>query len=268
MKRKITSYIIILIILAVTYGGAGIVRADPTDSPATVTPSPPMPTPSPTPVVNEIGSIGDLSIKASYSDNAVFESDMAILSKNLNESTDTNNIIEAVRNIEKDKDIFYIFELSLQKNGRDTEVTKQMNIRIEQKDTLEQYTDISVFKIDSSGFAHAVDSRTDNGYILYTASELGRFVLTGVSANNTANPNPTPGNNTTLQSGGVTGIISPKPPEAENNAGDGIVTPGAFVFWLALAIIIGIWIGIGIGYILWGRYKSKKIYKGPKIIGE
>ena len=46
------------------------------------------------------------------------------------------------------------------------------------------------------------------------------------------------------------------------------VTPGAFVFWLVLALLLGFWSGIGIGYLLWGRYKTKKTHSGPRVIGE
>lgn len=48
---------------------------------------------------------------------------------------------------------------------------------------------------------------------------------------------------------------------------DGSVSPGAFLFWLIVAVIIGIWIGIGIGYLMWGRRSRKGMFRNSRVIG-
>ena len=277
--RKIQRIGAITILYIFLFAGACIVYAEPTppasDAPATPTgtaaavPTDP-PTPAPTPVVNEIGSIGDFTGKASYTDNSVFEENMAVLMKDLSKSADADSDIQAIRAVEKERDIFSIFELSLQKNGRDVAVTKGLHIQIQLQGALEGYDHISVLQIDPSGSAALVESTVEAGNIKFTVNALGKFALVGDALNPTPPAAAPPSPGATLQNGGNAGIISP-PAEGEADAtpgADGVVTPGAFVFWLIITLIIGIWIGIGIGYILWGRYKTKKVNKGLKVIGE
>ena len=89
-------------------------------------------TPEPTPIPNEIDSIGDFKLKAGYSDNSIFESDMAVNVREIRDAAEAEPFIRAVRQIERDQDIISIFAITLQKNGRDTELTKPLNIRMEQ----------------------------------------------------------------------------------------------------------------------------------------
>lgn len=275
--RRIQKIGVITILYIFLFAGACIVYAEPTTTPASDTPAgtstaapTETPTPAPTPVVNEIGSIGDFTGKASYTDNSIFEENMAVLIKDLSQNADADSDIQAIRVVEKERDIFSIFELSLQKNGRDVVVTKAMNIRIALQGTLEGYDHISVLQIAPSGVATIVESTVEAGYLKFTTNALGKFALVGDALNPTPPAAVTPSPGATLQNGGNAGIISPS---AEGGAdaspgAEGVVTPGAFVFWLIITLIIGIWIGIGIGYILWGRYKTKKVNKGLKVIGE
>ena len=228
------------------------------------------PPPEPTPVVNEIGSTGDLKIRASYEDNSVFDDNMAINAVVLHENGEIESIISAVRVIEREQDIFSVMRLSLQRNGRDTNLTKRINIRVEQTEAAAEYRDISVFYVDEAGVARKLDASEENGYISFMTDVLGIFVLSGAGDGGIISPTNEPDATPSLQTGGNTGIIpsSEAGTDTDNEGISETVSPGAFVFWLFLALIVGIWIGIGIGYILWGRYKAKRIKTGPKVIGE
>lgn len=268
----------IFMMLFIILSGLPYAAAAPTEPPAlgttpegTGTPGAGQTPAAPTPVLHEIGSIGDFNLKAGYADNSAFVDDMAVLVKEIRESEEAEVLIQAVRAAERDQDIFSIFHMTLQKNGRDTEFTKQMNIRIEQSGVFASYDNISVYGIDDAGTARKLETKIENGYICYTADAMGTFALTGMLLpDHTEAPSPSPVISPTLQNDGNTGIIPPSQSAAGNGSEnrEGVVTPGAFVFWLILALLVGIWVGIGIGYILWGRYKTKKNYTGPKVIGE
>ena len=105
----------------------------------------------------------------------------------------------------------------------------------------------------------------------FSTITLGKFVAVGVSINpdNSFESESTASATPTLQNGEGTGIIptGDLSSSLKNNSSDSI-SAGAFVFWLLAALVIGIWIGVFIGFVLWGRYKTKKIQRGPYIIGE
>ncbi|MFR1518198.1 MAG: hypothetical protein ACLSVG_05400 [Clostridia bacterium] len=270
MKKYFWNSVFIAILTIVSMGLLRLTAApaspDATDSPGTGTP-----TAAPTPVRNEIHSIGDFPLMAGYADNSVFEEDMAVNVKEITEGPEMENIVQAVRNVEREADIFSVFRLTLQKNGRDVELTKQIHIRIEQNDAFQNYDSISVLRIGSGGTAQKLETTTENGYICFTTELFGPFVLTGIPIpGHTEPPAVSPSADPTLQNDGDPGIISPSHTTTGNGDEnkEGFVTPGAFVFWLVLALLVGIWTGIGIGYILWGRYKTKKNHTGPKVIGE
>ena len=271
MKKHFTYSV--LVVLAILSLGLSDVTAAPSPLPTGENTAVPesTATPEPTPILNEIDSIGDFKLKAGYSDNSIFESDMAVNVREIRDEAETEPFIRAVRQIERDQDIISIFEITLQKNGRDTELTKQLNIRIEQSGQFLSYDTISVFRIDTAGMAHRLETTVEYGYICYTTAELGTFALSGVLLpGQTEAPTELPSASPTLQNDGNTGIITPPGTDAESgrDTEEGIVTPGAFVFWLVLALLLGFWIGIGIGYLLWGRYKTKKTHSGPRVIGE
>jgi|GEM_PF-2233274 hypothetical protein len=272
--KKYFTYSILMIILTIIFAGSLNAIAAPTEEPTTGNTAAVKNTPTtePTPFINEIGSIGDFNLKAAYEDNAPFEDNMAVNVRTIRENHEMDLIIHAVRTVERDHDIFSMFHIVLQKNGRDIELTKRMNIRIEQSGNFADYDNISVFQIDAAGSAQKLESKTENGYICFTTDTFGAFVLTGIQTLGVPEtPSQTPASTTpTLQNGGNTGIIPSSQTAGgyNNENNDGVVTPGAFVFWLILMLVVGIWIGIAIGYIMWGRYKMKKNATGPKVIGE
>ncbi len=271
MKKHFTCGVLVLLFMAFSVGVVGTYAAP--EGTAAVSPEAATATPQPTPPPNEIASIGDLQAKASYSDNGRFEENMAINIKLIQSAEETARYVSAIRTVEQERDIFSVFEMSMQKNGREIPLTKTLNIRILQNQDFSGYDFISVIRIDGSGFARLLDSETKNNEIHFTASELGVFALVGTPLSPTASSNRTPAPNyaaATLQNGETAGIITSLPPNGTAQAaeGDGVVTPGAFVFWLILALVIGVWAGIGIGYALWGRYKTKKVQRGPHVIGE
>ena len=45
-----------------------------------------------------------------------------------------------------------------------------------------------------------------------------------------------------------------------------LIKSGALAFWMMVVLIVGIWIGIGVGYLIWGRRKGRAIRRS-KIIG-
>ena len=140
--RRIQKIAAITIVYIFLFAGACIVYAEPTPPPASDTPSgtaTPTATTAPTPVLNEIGSIGDFTGKAAYIDNSIFEENMAVLIKDLSKGADADSDIQAIRAVEKERDIFSIFELSLQKNGRDVAATKALHIQIQLQGALEGY---------------------------------------------------------------------------------------------------------------------------------
>lgn len=259
--RKIIAYVIIiaLLISVLTVCAFGSSSDGETEAP----------TIEPTPIVNEIGSTGDIKVRASYEDNGIFDDNMAINTIDMSESGEIDSVINAVRSIEREQDIFEVMLFSLQINGRDTALTKRINIRVEQTEAFAAYRDVSVFFVNDAGSAEKLDAAAENGCISFTTDALGIFVLTGIGEHGAATPSQEPNSTHSLQTGDNAGIISPSH-IADTNEGDisDTISPGAFVFWLFLAIVVGVWLGIGIGYILWGRYKVKRVKTGPKVIGE
>jgi hypothetical protein len=99
---------------------------------------------------------------------------------------------------------------------------------------------------------------------------MGEYVATGVLNPDASEQTEKPGNSSpTLQNSENTGIIpTSKPISSNKNNNESVITPGAFIFWLLTALVIGLWVGILVGYVLWGRYKTKKMQRGPYVIGE
>lgn len=153
--KKYFTYSILMIILTIIFAGSLNAIAAPTEEPTTGNTAAVKNTPTtePTPFINEIGSIGDFNLKAAYEDNAPFEDNMAVNVRTIRENHEMDLIIHAVRTVERDHDIFSMFHIVLQKNGRDIELTKRMNIRIEQSGNFADYDNISVFQIDAAGSA-------------------------------------------------------------------------------------------------------------------
>ena len=105
MKKRITySVLVVLAILSLCLSD---VTAAPSPLPTGENTAVPesTATPEPTPILNEIDSIGDFKLKAGYSDNSIFESDMAVNVRELRDAAETEPFIRAVRQIERDKDI-------------------------------------------------------------------------------------------------------------------------------------------------------------------
>lgn len=67
----------------------------------------------------------------------------------------------------------------------------------------------------------------------------------------------------------VTPESTPKPTTAPTKTPDNqalLIKSGALGFWMMVVLIAGIWIGIAIGYFIWGRKKGRNIRRS-KIIG-
>ena len=133
--------------------------------------------------------------------------------------------------------------------------------------SIKDYQNITIFKVTQEG-VYKIATVSDTDMIIFSITELGQYVATGVLNPDVSQETEDPGNSLpTLQNGENTGIIPTlKPIPSKNN--EGAITPGAFIFWLLTALVIGLWVGILVGYILWGRYKTKKMQRGPYVIGE
>jgi hypothetical protein len=53
---------------------------------------------------------------------------------------------------------------------------------------------------------------------------------------------------------------SPEPSVPIGNGGDDNIDVWAYVFWGFVSIIIGMWAGIGIGYMIWGKRSKKSMF--------
>ena len=137
-------------------------------------------TPTPTPVRDEIGSTGYLKIKASYSDNSIFEENVSINAEDMTKSSEFEAIVNAVRSAEREQDIFAAARLTLQKNGRDTELTKKINIYVEITEEFSDYESISVFRTEAPEAVTKIEAEEADGYITFSTDKMGVFVFTGV----------------------------------------------------------------------------------------
>ena len=224
----------------------------------------------PTEVPNIISSIGDFKLKAQYEDKRNVSENLAINVKKSDINSLSPQIIQSIRAQQGDKDIFLCFELELQMNGRTVSPDTTLDIEIENTDIFGKYQKITVFSISGNEVLKIFpESETDK--VKFSTITLGKFVAVGVSINpdNSFESESTASATPTLQNGEGTGIIptGDLSSSLKNNSSDSI-SAGAFVFWLLAALVIGIWIGVFIGFVLWGRYKTKKIQRGPYIIGE
>ena len=227
------------------------------------------PVSEPTKSPNVIYSIGDFKLTAQYEDKRNVNENLAINVKKSNINTLSPQIIQSIRAQEGDKDIFVYFELELQMNGRKVSPDTTLDIEIENVDVFEKYQKITIFSISENEVLKIFpESETEKAK--FSSFTLGKFVAAGV-LNPEASPEAesTAGATPTLQNSETAGIIPTDNHSStnKNNNGDSI-SAGAFVFWLLAALVIGIWVGMVIGYVLWGRYKTKKIQRGPYIIGE
>ena len=224
---------------------------------------------TPTPSPNVIYSIGDFKLTAQYEDKRNVNENLAINVKKSNINTLSPQIIQSIRAQEGDKDIFAYFELELQMNGRKVSPDTTLNIEIENVDIFTKYQKITIFSISENDVLKIFpESETEKAK--FSTFTLGKFVAAGV-LNPEASPEPesTAGATPSLQNSETAGIIPTGDSSSINkNIGSDSVSAGAFVFWLLAALVIGIWLGIIIGYVLWGRYKTKRIQRGPYIIGE
>lgn len=225
-------------------------------------------TPTPTPINNVITTMGDFSLHAMFADKRIVDKDLSINVQKLDINDITPHVIQEVRAQDGDKDIFLYFKLTLQLNGRDTVQDSVIDIEINANEILEEYQNMSLFRVKDNQVIKVTDEETDD-FIKFSADELGTFLVIGVKNPELSNPTEKPQNSApTLQEGDVAGIMSPGVTKPSDDSSAGAITPGAFVFWIIAALVIGLWLGLGIGYILWGRYKTKKIQRGPYVIGE
>ena len=228
----------------------------------------PEPTATPTPINNLIATMGDFSLHAMFEDKRIVDENLSINVTKLNIHDISSQIIQDIRAQEGDKDIFLYFNLSLQLNGRDTIQNSIIDIEINENETIAEYQNISLFRVKDGRVIKVTDEETD-GNIKFSAGELGNFLVIGVKNPETSNKTEAPSHSSpTLQEGHIAGIMSPGVHKPSEKSNAGTITPGAFVFWIIAALVIGLWLGLGIGYILWGRYKTKKIQRGPYVIGE
>lgn len=71
------------------------------------------------------------------------------------------------------------------------------------------------------------------------------------SGNSTNSPSP---------SGSAAKFNSSSPSNTDKRTDDGI-RPGAALLWILVALVVGIWIGIFIGYLGWGRKRSTRLFR-------
>ncbi len=89
-----------------------------------------------------------------------------------------------------------------------------------------------------------------------------------------ATPDGTPGEEETLEPSKTPEVIPTVTPEATQKAtptptpeGQSLlIKTGALGFWMMVVLIVGIWIGIAVGYLIWGRKKGRAVRRS-KIIG-
>lgn len=224
----------------------------------------------PTPKKNIIGSIGNISLTAEYIDNGLFEENSAINAEKNALNDISEDIFNAIREQDRNRDIFSIFKLSLVCNGRETGQKNTLCIKIDRVDVFAEYEDICIFLVSENNTVKKIDTVTENDFFSFNMNNAGTYIAAGIAVPSES-PIPTEDTsiNTTLPNYSSEGIITLSPTnQHKQSIGDSEITPGAFVFWIAFALVFGVWVGIGIGFILWGRYKSKKIQRGPNVIGE
>ena len=261
MKTFCKPLLIVLIVLAFTFSAEIIYVCAETAVPTEI------PTASPTPVPNIINSFGDFDLIAGYSDNRIVDENLSISVTNKNIKELSIQAIQAIRAQEGEKDIFAYFNLMLQMNGREIDSQDSIDIKIKKNGIFKDYQNITIFKVTQEG-VYKIATVSDTDMIIFSITELGQYVATGVLNPDVSQETEDPGNSLpTLQNGENTGIIPTLKPIPSKND-EGAITPGAFIFWLLTALVIGLWVGILVGYILWGRYKTKKMQRGPYVIGE
>lgn len=217
---------------------------------------------------NILESIGDFELYGEYVDGRKVEENVAINTIKYDEGSITEDIISAVRTQNGNQDIFSIISLELLQNGRPISQPAVIKVYIDSKGVFSGFENISLYKIIDNQKVINIATTTENNIIMFETEELGKYVVCGDKEQIEATTKPLE-TKKPLQEATDAGIITTNLPTGmpkEEEAG--LMSPGAFVFWLILVLIIGLWIGLGIGYILWGRYKSKKNYKGPFVIGE
>lgn len=224
---------------------------------------------TPAPIINKINSIGDFKVNAVYVDNRPVDENLAIYVEKKDINTLPTQTIQAIRAQDGDKDIFSYMYFSLQKNGRDIDIDNTINIKVPKEGIFQRYQGVSLFKI-TDGDVLKVETEIISDELSFDIQEKGYYVAIGILNNDVSHETLIPQEpSPTLQNSETAGIIpsGKHSPDVTQNDG-GSITPGAFVFWLFLALIVGIWLGVMIGYILWGRYKTKKMQRGPYVIGE
>lgn len=223
-------------------------------------------TPTPKPD-NIIESIGDFELYGEYIGVGKVEKNIAINTINYGEMSITAEIISAVRAQNGNQDIISMIRLELVQNGRPINQAGKLKIYINNETFFNDFENLSLYKINGKEIIENIEIKLENEYIIFETKELGDYVVCGEKAIAEATPGVV--TNKPLQENEATGIITTNSPTTTpNSAEEGLLTPGGFVFWLIVALIIGLWVGLGIGYILWGRYKSKRNNRGPFVIGE
>lgn len=64
-------------------------------------------------------------------------------------------------------------------------------------------------------------------------------------------------------------VLTQKPTELPTTTDDQalLIKSGALGFWMIVVLVVGIWIGIAIGFFIWGRRKGRNRIRRSKIIG-
>ena len=116
-----------------------------------------------------------------------------------------------------------------------------------------------------------IEAEEADGYITFSTDKMGVFVFTGVPGGGETTPGEGDTEASPEQPGENAGATASGIPTAGADTGrdeNEIISPGAFVLWLLTALAAGIGAGMGIGYVMWGKYKTKRVKRGPKVIGE
>lgn len=264
-NKKIYIFLFVFIFVVSICTTARAATEDPTstdNSASTTQTSEPIPTQPP----NIIKSIGDFNLYAEYIDGTKVEENAAINVTILGDEAFTEEIISSIRGQNGNQDIFIIFTLELQQNGRPMRQHTPVDLFIDNAGIFTEYENLNFYKIKEDNSASRFEVTQNEQYIMFEADELGKYVVCGEKKGEelaTDEPQQTAPLQDDTQTSIIPTIGPTKTPE-----GDNVVTAGAFVFWLVVALILGLWIGLGIGFVIWGRYRNKKNNRGPFVIGE
>ena len=129
----------------------------------------------------------------------------------------------------------------------DTEIfipEKIVSIRLSNIDRMNGFDNFEVLYITDTLEVNRLLCENTDGMMMFNNPNMGYFVLIGTEIEqNTEAPEVTQGSAVSV--GTKEGI-----------------SPGTFIISLILAVFVSLWIGVGIGYVIWGKNKKSSRYSG------